>query len=150
MSREAAWALPSGRVIVRRGAEGWKIQQGVLGLDRAATPAQTLTVLSRAIRSRDYAGLLQLLPSPERTHWTAERLANVFNAPERYRSWSALAATLASPPTPFWPVVWLVPGKKARITIKHATTTTVIVLTRESDGWKVLDLRPRTLYTSRR
>jgi|GEM_PF-1923000 len=154
MKRHATWVLPSGRrILIHRGGAGWRIDAGVLGLDRATTPQQALSVLARVIRSRDYAGLLELLPGAERKRWTPERLAQELDLPARRKAWKALADVLAEASTP-WPLAWLAPGQRARLTIRHkglaGGAPTVIVLVKEGDGWKVLDVAPRSLYTSRR
>ena len=148
--RNALWGLASGRRLeVQRESGGWKIRSGILGLDAADTPQQALSIFARAIESRDYGGLIRLMPEAERPRWTAKDLAAVLDKPALRAAWAALAAAIRANQGPV-EVVWVVPGRRARISVSVNGHTAQVELIEQGAAWKVLDVAPRRLYTPAR
>lgn len=144
-AREARWTGAEGPpVVVVRGQAGWRIRSGVLGLTRASTPQEALETFARALAARDYGTLLGLLPEAERRHWTAARLAAVLDAGPRAAAWAALATALAAAPPS---LSWLDEGLRARAVMEVGEGKTTILLIREEQAWKILDVLPTTTYT---
>src|SRR5690606_13925133 len=104
-------------------------------------PVQALATLARAVEARDYDLLLALLPSAERARWNAHDLARGLEAPAVAACWHALAARLQSQ-TPA--LAWLDAGTRVRAAWGDAAA---VLLGREEDGWKILDVEPRHPYT---
>jgi hypothetical protein len=144
-ARQARWTGADGPpVLVVRGPAGWRIRSGVLGLTRASTPQEALDTFARALAARDYGTLLGLLPAAERRHWSAARLADVLDAGPRAGAWAALAAALGASAAS---LSWLDEGLRARAVITVGRGQTTILLVREEQAWKILDVLPATTYT---
>ncbi len=141
VERVARWATPEGPLVLVRDGNGWRLRAGVLGLSRASTPAQALETLARAIDARDFDLMLSLLPMEERTRWTARELAAALESPAVASAWRALAARIrGEAPT----LAWLDAGTRVRAAWG---ADVAVVLAREEDGWKILDVEPRRPYT---
>lgn len=141
--REATWRFPAGRQVVVRAGDGGggRIASGALSLDRAATPAEAVRRLGRAIASRDWGALHALLPAGERGRWTPERLGRAVEEPAVAGAWKELAGRIAAPlPEP----AWLEAERRASFDLGAVT----VVVAREEDGWKVADLGPAARFAA--
>lgn len=134
-SRRAIWRT-DGRDLVVAGVGGdLRLSGGVLGLSRATTPEEALSLLGRALRTGDHALVLELLPATERARWDATRLgARLAASP----AWADLGRALEAGPL----TVDQESDDRAAATIGGTT----IVVAREDEGWKVVDLTPREPY----
>lgn len=140
--RRAQWQLPGGRVLEVTGAGGEaRIRAGVLALRTAATPAEALRQMSRALGNRDYDTLLRLMPESVRGHWSPGRLMAYVEAPAVAEAWRSLGAALEQVSGA---ALQMEGGKQARAVVGDVT----VVLVHEQDGWKVLDVLPYDRYIS--
>ena len=138
LSREARWTRRDREPMVVRDG---RIQVGALGLERATTPIDAALLLGRALRDGDPTLLLSLLPAAERRHWAADSLAEEVLRGDAAAAWRALGDALAAGRD-----LDVRPLGPARAEIAAGGRT--VVLTREADGWKVLDIDPEPLYTA--
>ncbi len=140
VSRTAVWPGEGEELTVVRGAQGWQIAAGVLGLFVAQTPEQALATLARAIMARDYEALLALVPRAERAEWTATELAAVLDVEPLRGHWVALAQALSGGG---YDLMWI---DRARVRVALGEAA-VVTLVREGNGWRVFDVAPSALYT---
>jgi len=141
VARTARWVADGEPLVVERGAQGWRVRSGVLGLMRADTPEEALASFATALVSRDYAALLRLVPEAERASWSVDRLHEVFEDPRVRPRWLALAQALR---TEAVVLSWL---DRARVRARVGAAT--VALIREPTGWKVFDVSPASDYTPR-
>ncbi len=120
-----------------------RIAAGVLGLVSASTAVDAVALLGRAIKVRDYQLLLTILPAHEQAHWTAERLADHIESESHALAWQALAEAIGAGQRL---AARAVAEDRAMVSVEGTT----LVLGREADGWKVLDIRPIDLYAPQR
>jgi hypothetical protein len=142
VTREASWRGGDERTLTLiKDEAGWRLSSQVL--DLAASPRLLCRTLARAIRERDYDLLHDLLPAAEQKRWTPATLATALERPGIRENWAELAAALLRMEAP---VISLEGGSRARVDIG----TTALWLTRESEGWKIVDVVPTRPYTTPR
>jgi len=137
--RTASWPGGERALTLERGAEGWRIRDGVLGLLRARTPEEALRTLARAILSSDWDTLLTLMPERQRAGWSPSRLGERLSAEPLRSRWIALAQAIRDAPPAVVRVgedraIWEVDGTR-------------VVLVSEGAAWKVFDVTPAKVYT---
>ncbi|MCB9736261.1 MAG: hypothetical protein H6745_27050 [Deltaproteobacteria bacterium] len=137
--RVARWqGGPEGGIELVRGAAGWQVRAGVLGLMRAETPEAALLAFARAVGSRDFDALVGLIPAASRARWTPASLARALDETGSWPSWVALAEAIRAGSG----------GISAR-TGDHGVAIfgeTTVTLVREGQAWKVFDLAPASVY----
>ncbi|MDP6945616.1 MAG: hypothetical protein QF464_15815 [Myxococcota bacterium] len=141
VERRATWQV-SGRpdVSVAQVDGRWVLTGGILASRIAETPAQALALFSRAVMTRDASLLRALMPLSDRTYWSEER-AGEFLRDARYRPvLESLVQRIAS-----LPVTNSGPAGPDEVTVGDDAGQ--VVLVREEDGWKVLDLRPHAHFS---
>ena len=138
--REAVWTRGAAAPIRAQRIEGrWMLTAGVLDTRSAATVPQALVLLLRALRERDDALFLALLPKEERSFWSTERARELLSRePWRSEVSSFVESMVAL-------------GARARRQESGGVVTLgkpggQIILTREEEGWRIRDLRPHERF----
>lgn len=139
VERVARWREgPEGSIELVRGAAGWQLRAGVLGLMRAETPEAALLAFARAVGSRDFDALLGLMPASSRARWTAATLGRALDEAGTWARWVALAEAIRAGGGELSART----GDQGRATYGDTTVT----LVREGQAWKVFDLAPASAY----
>ncbi|MCC6620999.1 MAG: hypothetical protein IT385_07075 [Deltaproteobacteria bacterium] len=122
-----------------RGAPGWQIRRGVLGLAHADSPERALDAFGRALVARDWSMVLELVPTDMKAQWTASRLGDKLGASA---AWRALGEALAAGRY----TLTTRDADRARARVDGAAPGTEVVVERDGSGWKVFDVTPRSGY----
>ena len=144
IARSAVWQVPGHhRVAVARTDGRWMLTTGGLASQVAETPAQAIALFTRAVTSQDAELMRALMPSEDRARWTLERTVQLLSDPGFRALLEALVDALrgvavAEPAG--------APGHRTTVGGPEGQ----VVLLREVDGWKVLDLRPSDRFAPRR
>lgn len=143
LRREARWASDDGEdLVLVRDAQGWRISRGVLGLGRTSTPQEAVRTFARAVAASDYGLLMRLVPAAHREALTPALLAERMGSAQARAWWAQAAESFSAGPVELEP---LEPGQKVRARAGDKE----LLLVREPDGWKVLDVRPWPPYDPR-
>jgi hypothetical protein len=136
----ATWYRPSSAPIIAQRVDGvWRLSSGVLASRFAETPEQAMVLLSRAVKDSDPALLLGLLPKAERVDWSEEGAASFLMEPSRRTALLALMKRLK-------PTASLQHHPLNARSAVIGDASGQVVLGREDDGWKIMDLRPHERF----
>ncbi len=146
VERRAQWRVKQGqRVTLVRDAGGWRIlgASAIKQLFVASSPRRALRIFAYGISHGHYDLVLSLMPRSERARWSRMGLQRVLRHRLVAPAWRRLAEQLRAGA---FRIRWLEKGKRC-VAMLMTPIKTQISLQRETDGWRVVDVRPIKTYS---